>query len=68
VKLAELTIPSCDIDSFEAKQEEHRLRDLSFNPWHAIAEHRPIGNIQRARRLIYQTSAKYRARDPDPPA
>jgi hypothetical protein len=67
VKLAELTIPSCDIDSHEAKAEEHRLRDLSFNPWHAIAEHRPLGNIQRARREVYRASAMLRARDPDPP-
>jgi deferrochelatase/peroxidase EfeB len=66
VKLAELTIPRCDIDSFEAKQDEQYLNGLSFNPWHAIAEHRPIGNIQRARRAIYQASALYRARDAEP--
>jgi deferrochelatase/peroxidase EfeB len=67
VKLAELTIPACDIDSFEAKQEERRLAGMSFNPWHAIEEHRPIGNIQRARRMVYRASAMYRAREADPP-
>jgi deferrochelatase/peroxidase EfeB len=67
VKLAELTIPGCDIDSYEAKAEEHRLRDLSFNPWHAIEAHRPIGNIQRARRVVYRASAMLRARKADPP-
>ena len=66
VKLAELAIPRCDIDSYEAKREERHLNGLSFNPWHAIAEHRPIGNIQRARGMIYQTSAKYWGRDMDP--
>jgi hypothetical protein len=66
VKLAELTIPSCDLDSPEAKRDERHLNSLSFNPWHAIAEHRPIGNIQRARGMIYQASAKYRGRDTDP--
>jgi hypothetical protein len=63
VKLAELTIPRCDIDSSEAKREEYDLNGLSFNPWHAIAEHRPIGNIQRARGMVYQASAVYRGRD-----
>ena len=27
---------------------------LSFNPWHALAEHRPLGNQNRARKRIYQ--------------
>jgi deferrochelatase/peroxidase EfeB len=66
VKLAELTIPRCDIDSLDAKTEERRLNAMSFNPWHAIAEHRPLGNIQRARRMVYRASALYRAREPDP--
>jgi hypothetical protein len=67
VKLAELTIPACDLDSEETKRQEVYLAGASFNPWHAIAEHRPIGNIQRARRLIYHASAKYRGRETDPP-
>ena len=28
---------------------------LSYNPWHCIAEHRPLGNQNRARRRMYQT-------------
>jgi hypothetical protein len=67
VKLAELTIPRCDMDTPEAKRDENDLNSLSFNPWHAIAEHRPLGNIQRARGMVYQASAKYRGRDTDPP-
>jgi hypothetical protein len=66
VKLAELVIPRCDIEAAEAKREERHLNGASFNPWHAIAEHRPIGNIQRARGVVYQASAKYRGRDMDP--
>src|SRR5208282_4206657 len=48
VKLAELTIARRDLDAPETKREENWLNSVSFNPWHAIAEHRPIGNIQRA--------------------
>lgn len=28
---------------------------LSYNPWHCIAEHRPLGNQSRARRRMYYT-------------
>jgi hypothetical protein len=28
-------------------------RKLSYNPWHTIAEHRPLGNQSRARRQMY---------------
>jgi hypothetical protein len=33
---------------------------LSFNPWHCLAAHRPLGNIMRARRNVYPKSSKYR--------
>lgn len=34
---------------------------LSFSPWHALAAHRPIGGIMRARRAAYPPSAQFRA-------
>src|SRR5262249_50258304 len=52
VTLATLAIPPADLDSPQAHALERRINALSFNPWHAIAAHRPIGNIQRARRRI----------------
>ncbi len=33
---------------------------LSFNPFHCLPDHRPLGNIMRARRLAYETSSRYR--------
>ena len=33
---------------------------LSFSPWHALAAHRPLGNINRARFQAYQMSARFR--------
>ena len=33
---------------------------LSFNPWHALAAHRPLGNINRARFQAYLMSTKFR--------
>jgi len=66
VKLAELIIPPCDLDAAQSRRTEAWLDSVSFNPWHAIAEHRPIGNVQRGRRVIYEGSAKLRGRAPDP--
>ena len=66
LRLAELRIPACDLDSEQARHDERMVNGLSFNPWHAIAAHRPIGNIQRARGAIYQASARYWGRDTDP--
>jgi len=33
---------------------------ISFDPWHALEAHRPLGGIQRARRIAYRTLAKER--------
>ncbi|WP_158881540.1 catalase family protein [Rhodanobacter sp. L36] len=35
---------------------------LSFNPWHALAAHRPIGSIMRVRKVVYDVMSKVRAR------
>lgn len=33
---------------------------LSFNPWHCIPEHRPLGSIMRVRIQAYEASASFR--------
>jgi hypothetical protein len=33
---------------------------MSFSPWHALAAHRPLGGIMRARKEPYEQSAKFR--------
>lgn len=33
---------------------------LVFNPWHALADHRPLGDFNRARRDIYREMAAFR--------
>ncbi|WP_288434171.1 catalase family protein [uncultured Deinococcus sp.] len=39
----------------------------SFNPWHAQAAHRPLGNVMRARRAAYRMSADFRREHNDEP-
>ncbi len=33
---------------------------LSFTPWHAIPEHRPLGSLMRSRLKAYETSSTFR--------
>lgn len=34
--------------------------NLSFNPWHSLAEHQPLGTLNLARKTIYETLSAYR--------
>jgi Catalase len=57
VKVATLRIPQQQFDSESQLLEcEHR----SFNPWHSLPEHRPLGFVGRARRSIYTQISTFR--------
>ena len=56
VELATLTLPRQDPESERGKEISELVNRLSFDPWHAIVEHRPLGSIMRARRLAYAPS------------
>ncbi len=59
VAVARLTVPRQDSWS---EANVRRIDDgLAFNPWHALAAHRPLGAIMRARRAAYPASAGFRA-------
>jgi hypothetical protein len=67
VKVAELRIPRCDLSRDEAARETSRKVDqLSFSPWHALEDHRPLGNVMRARKVAYEASADLRHHAPEP--
>ncbi len=34
--------------------------NLSFTPWHALPEHRPVGGLNRVRKAVYQNISRYR--------
>ena len=50
VSVATLRIPR---QKFASEGQLAFARRLSYNPWHCIAEHRPLGNQSRARRRMY---------------
>ena len=57
VSVATLRIPK---QKFDSPAQIAFARRLSYNPWHCIAEHRPLGNQNRARRCMYFELSKMR--------
>jgi len=55
-KVATIKIPS---QNFDSKQQMDFCENLTFNPWHSLADHRPLGNINRARKAIYSELAEF---------
>ena len=56
-KVASILIPQQDFDT----EEQNRFcENLSFTPWHALAEHRPLGVNNRLRKTIYERISRVR--------
>jgi hypothetical protein len=64
VSVATVHIPRQQFDSPAQLAFGHRL---SYNPWHCIAAHRPLGNQSRARRRMYFELSQLRHRVNDIP-
>ena len=57
VSVATLRIPA---QRFDSPAQIAFARRLSYNPWHSVPEHRPLGKPSRARRRLYAELAKLR--------
>jgi len=57
ISAATLRIPR---QKFNSPAQMEFAKRLSYNPWHCIAEHRPLGNQSRARRRMYWELSKLR--------
>jgi hypothetical protein len=57
VPVAELRIPA---QSFDSDEQAAFADVLSYNPWHSLPEHRPLGNQNRARRKMYLELSRLR--------
>jgi catalase len=55
--VATIKVPAQDFDS---REKNVACDNLSFNPWHALPEHRPIGGINRLRKAVYEAVSVYR--------
>lgn len=57
IKVATITIPS---QVFDSAPQDAFCENLSFTPWHALPEHRPLGGVNRVRRIVYEQTSKLR--------
>ena len=59
ITVATLRIPPQQVDP--SGDLATKCESMSFNPWHALAEHRPMGGMNRLRKVVYQASIAKRA-------
>jgi len=56
-KVATVRIPA---QSFDSPEQMDFCEGLSFTPWHSVPQHRPLGGLNRARKVVYQALSKLR--------
>ena len=55
--VARIDIPSQEFDT--AAQNE-ACENMSYNPWHSLETHHPLGTVNRMRRIVYQIISELR--------
>ena len=58
--VARLMLPRQDCASAEGRALAEQVEATVIDPWQALAEHRPLGDVQRARKVVYFESQKGR--------
>jgi hypothetical protein len=61
IPVATLTIGVQDVDSPEGRALAEECEAMAFSSWNALAEHRPMGGINRLRQAVYLASQAKRA-------
>jgi len=51
IDVATIRIPK---QRFDTDAQQGFCENLSYTPWHALAEHRPVGGINRVRKVVYE--------------
>lgn len=57
--VATITIPPQQLNT---PQRNALCENLSFSPWHCLAEHKPLGTVNRVRKSIYLEMSEHRHR------
>jgi hypothetical protein len=60
VSVARINFP---VQTFSSPAQNQFCEDLSFTPWHSLTEQRPLGNLNRARKGVYEAVSKARHDD-----
>ena len=63
-KVASIVIPK---QSFDTERQRAFGENLSYSPWHSLPEHRPLGGVNRARRVVYACISTFRHQKNDVP-
>lgn len=66
LSLGTLVIPAQDLTSEVAQTRIRDVEQTEFNPWNVIGDVRPLGSLNRARRVVYRASAEHRRKDEAP--
>jgi hypothetical protein len=45
---------------FDSEQQNTLGENLSYTPWHSLPEHRPLGGVNRARKVVYRFISIFR--------
>lgn len=56
-RVATLTIPK---QAFDLPAQDEFCENLSFSPWHARTDQRPLGVVNRVRKVVYDTVSRVR--------
>lgn len=67
VEIATVVIPKHDLLGTEAEKARVAVDQMAFDPWNAPPQFRPLGSLNRARRFVYESSARARRADPEQP-
>jgi hypothetical protein len=59
--VAILTLRRADVTSLDAQDRARAVDALAFNPWNTTDAFRPLGNLNRARKVAYDAGAAFRA-------
>ncbi|NBX16195.1 MAG: catalase [Proteobacteria bacterium] len=56
-EVATIQIP---VQKFGSKEQQEFCENLSFTPWHSLPVHKPLGNLNRARKKVYEATSRKR--------
>jgi hypothetical protein len=56
-EVATIVIPK---QNFDTPEQNTFGENLSFNPWHSLPEHRPLGSLNRMRKMVYERISRVR--------
>jgi hypothetical protein len=60
VTVGRLSLPPQDHSSTTGRELAAAIETAAFDPWIALAEHRPLGEVMRARKVVYYQSQQGR--------